>query len=60
MLIAAAKLPSDYPIEEQAGSPSDVFGSVADTQRAREELGWKPRVRLDHGLADMVAWARGE
>jgi UDP-glucose 4-epimerase len=59
MLIAAAKLPPDYPIEEQAGSPSDVFGSVADIRRASEELGWKPRVRLDDGLADMVAWARG-
>jgi UDP-glucose 4-epimerase len=60
MLVAATKLPRDHPIEERMGSPSDVFGSVADITRAAEDLGWKPRVPLDQGLADMVAWARSE
>lgn len=58
MLVSAMKLPIDHPIEERAGSPSDVFGSVADISRASKELGWQPRVLLDDGLADMVAWAR--
>jgi UDP-glucose 4-epimerase len=60
MLIAAMKLPSDHPIEERAGSPGDVFGSVAAISRAQQVLGWRPRVRLEDGLADMVAWARSE
>jgi UDP-glucose 4-epimerase len=60
LLIGAMKLPTDHPIDERAGSPGDVFGSVADIGRARKLLGWQPRVRLDDGLADMVAWARSE
>ena len=60
MLIAAMKLPSDHPIEERAGSPGDLFGSVAAISRAQQVLGWRPRVRLEDGLADMVAWARSE
>jgi UDP-glucose 4-epimerase len=58
-LVAAMELPPDHPIEECAGSASDVFGSVADIRHASAQLGWKPRVALDEGLADMVVWARG-
>jgi UDP-glucose 4-epimerase len=57
-LIAAMELPPEHPIVELAGAANDVFGSVADISRASAELGWKPRIRLDDGLADMVAWAR--
>jgi UDP-glucose 4-epimerase len=60
LLIAAMKLPPDHPIEERAGSPSDVFGSVADIAHAQEKLTWRPRVSLKDGLTDMVAWARSE
>ena len=56
-LVHALGLPADHPIEEQAGSPSDVFGSVANIALAHRELGWSARVPLDKGLADMVAWA---
>lgn len=58
LLIRAMGLPTDYPIEEQAGSPSDVFGSVANARRAGAELGWSPKVALADGVADMVAWAK--
>jgi len=58
ILIAAMELPKDPPIEEGAGSPSDVFGSVANAGRACKELGWSPRVELTRGLGDMVAWAK--
>jgi UDP-glucose 4-epimerase len=57
-LVSAMDLRPDHPIVELAGSPSDVFGSVADTSHARTELGWEPRTGLDEGLADMAAWAR--
>jgi UDP-glucose 4-epimerase len=57
-LVAAMGLPDEHPIVELAGSASDVFGSVADIGHACEALGWKPRVALDEGIADMVGWAR--
>jgi UDP-glucose 4-epimerase len=58
LLVKAMGLPADHPVEEQAGSPSDVFGSVANARRARDELGWSPRIALADGIADMVAWAK--
>jgi UDP-glucose 4-epimerase len=58
MLIDAMDLPPDHPVEELAGSASDVFGSIANAARARSELGWMPHVALEDGLADMVAWAK--
>ena len=38
----------------------DVDATFADIARAKEELGWMPRVRLDEGLATVVAWLRAE
>jgi len=32
---------------------------VIDSTRARTELGWKPWVPLEDGLADVVAWVDG-
>jgi dTDP-glucose 4,6-dehydratase len=29
---------------------------VIDSTRARQELGWAPRIRFDEGLADVIAW----
>jgi len=40
-------------IEEQAG---DVKHTSADTSRAREKLGYAPRVTLEEGLARELAW----
>jgi nucleoside-diphosphate-sugar epimerase len=37
-----------------------VFGSVANAQLAQRELGWKPKVELAQGIADMVAWAKAD
>lgn len=36
----------------------DIRASVADISRAREELGYEPRVGVDEGLARLVDWAR--
>ena len=58
LLVEQMDFPADYPVEEQAGSAGDVFGSVANFSRAQNELGWTPRVALEPGLADMVAWAK--
>jgi nucleoside-diphosphate-sugar epimerase len=31
-----------------------------DTTRARERFGWQARVGLDQGLAETIAWMKGE
>jgi UDP-glucuronate 4-epimerase len=36
----------------------DVDATFADISRAREELGWAPRVRLREGLATVLEWVR--
>ncbi len=36
----------------------DVDATFADIARAREELGWAPRLTLDEGLATVLAWVR--
>jgi UDP-glucuronate 4-epimerase len=36
--------------------PGDVPATFADITRARDILGWEPRVELDEGLARFAAW----
>jgi dTDP-L-rhamnose 4-epimerase len=36
----------------------DIRHCTADIGRARERLGYEPRVAFDEGLAELVAWAR--
>jgi UDP-glucuronate 4-epimerase len=38
--------------------PGDVPATYADIARARDLLGWEPRVGLDEGLARFAAWLR--
>ncbi len=37
---------------------SEVMRLVCDSRRAWEELGWRPEVSLDEGLARTIAWIR--
>ena len=39
------------PVDESAAA-------VADTRRLRDELGWRPRIGLEEGLAATIAWWR--
>lgn len=41
-----------------AAQPGDVPATYADITRARDILGWQPRVALDEGLARFGAWIR--
>jgi UDP-glucose 4-epimerase len=41
--------------ENQKG---DARFTLADVSRAREYLGWKPKVDLDHGLARYIEWTK--
>ena len=46
--------------ENAAPRAGDVRHSLADISAAREAMGFKPLVGLKEGLADYVAWMRGE
>ena len=38
----------------------DVDATFADITRAKSELGWEPRVKLEDGLATVVGWLKAE
>jgi len=45
-------------IDRQPAQPGDVDCTYADVSRARAELGYEPKVRLEEGLERFVAWFR--
>ena len=40
--------------------PGDVLQTWADVSRARDELGYVPKIPLHEGLTRFAAWMRGE
>jgi UDP-glucose 4-epimerase len=48
---------SDYPIVHEPTRPGELRSVEADITRAREVLGWEPRVSFERGLAETAAWA---
>jgi UDP-glucose 4-epimerase len=58
-MVAAAGLPSDYPVTVAEGTPGDQKAMLADIAAIKRDLDWKPQIDLDEGLKRMVAWARG-
>lgn len=53
----------DIPIEHDPArmrpDASEVFELLCDATRAREWCGWAPRVSLEAGLAEVIAWCEG-
>jgi UDP-glucuronate 4-epimerase len=47
-------------VRAMPAQPGDVERTWADVSRARQELGWEPRVDLDSGLDLFVDWFRRE
>ena len=47
-----------YPITYGEGTPRDQFGLYGDSSQLQTDLGWKPRVKLEDGLAEMAKWVR--
>jgi len=45
-------------IVDQPAPSSEPPITYADVSRARETLGWEPRVNVEEGLAEFVAWLR--
>ncbi|GMV41770.1 MAG: dTDP-glucose 4,6-dehydratase [Myxococcales bacterium] len=58
-----AVLGEDIPVEHDATrlrpDASEVFELLCEATRAREWCGWEPRITLDAGLAEVVAWVEG-
>jgi len=46
------------PPRHEPARQGDVLRSVLDVTRAERELGWRPNVRLDEGLARTWAWTK--
>ena len=46
------------PLVTQTGRKFDIRHNTADISRARETLGYSPRVPLDEGFAELIDWAR--
>jgi nucleoside-diphosphate-sugar epimerase len=46
-------------IHHEPARPGDQRSTAADTSKLRQNLGWRPRVPLDEGLARQVEWQRG-
>jgi UDP-glucuronate 4-epimerase len=47
-------------VDVEPMQPGDVDRTWADISRAQTELGWSPRLDIDHGLAQFLAWFRRE
>ncbi|MBX3230025.1 MAG: GDP-mannose 4,6-dehydratase [Labilithrix sp.] len=61
LVAAMGRASGSAPKVERAPVPlGDVEATFADIARAKTELGWAPRVRLEDGLATVVAWLRRE
>jgi len=49
-----------YPEQHGPARPGEQFRSVCTYRRAEEELGWRPEVGLEEGLAATMEYFRGE
>ena len=56
---AIGEAAGEEPAVQRAPVPlGDVDATFAEIGRAREELGWEPRISLREGLRSVVGWAR--
>jgi UDP-glucose 4-epimerase len=49
----------EVPIEHAAPRAGELARSCLDTSKAARELGWRPEVTFDEGLAALAAWFQG-
>lgn len=60
VLWAFGQTRESYPVVYKPAHAGDMRLSTADVSRAREALGWVPEVRIEDGMAETIAWAKGE
>jgi UDP-glucuronate 4-epimerase len=57
LVAAMERASSKKPIVKHAPVPlGDVDATFADISRAKDELGWQPRIKIEDGLATVVEW----
>jgi len=49
---------ADVPIQFVGDRPGQVFRHTCDNSRARNLLGWAPRITFEQGLASTICWYR--
>ena len=47
---------SQHPIQFLPGRAGDYSGKEVSSEKARQELGWVPRVGFDEGMSETVPW----
>ncbi len=50
-------LPYEVTVEYNGSTPGDQYGIYCDYSKIEKNLGWKPTVQFDEGIAAMVDWA---
>ena len=50
--------PKTYPVRYEGSTPADQFGLYADISRVRKDTGWQPKIGLDEGLSQIIAWVK--
>ena len=59
LVVAMERAAGRKPVVEHAPVPlGDVDATFADIARAKAELGWEPRIKIEDGLATVVDWLR--
>lgn len=61
LVAAMGRAAGKEPVVERAPVPlGDVDATFADISRARTELGWEPKIRIEDGLRTVVDWLATE
>lgn len=50
-------IPFNVSVEYKGQTPGDQFGITGSNKRAKEVLGWAPKITLDAGMKEMINWA---
>ena len=50
----------NIPIEYDTNGPQGDRGRIADCSKAREILGWRPKVSFEQGLSALYLWIKGQ
>ncbi len=58
MLKEMARCPIEHEVDPSLVRPSDVTLQIPDTSKFRAATGWRPRIRLEQTLADLLAYHR--
>lgn len=53
-----ARIIGPVEVKNVEGRPGDFFGKEVSIRRAREELGWEPKVSFEEGMRRYIEWYR--